>query len=430
MNLKKLRNIALILAIIVLSGSVGYDLGRKKIAVNWEENKPFVSFENQQVPEGRNIDFSLFWDVWSRIEKNYIDKQNMDPREMFYGAIKGMVASLDDPYTVFLPPDENKRSKEDLAGSFGGIGAQLGMKDKRIIVVAPLKGMPAQIAGLLAGDYILEVDGKDTSGWTLPEAVNNIRGPEGTSVVLSIFREGASSAEEITVTRGTIKVPSIETELASAECEKSGQCRLVEVEKCESCSRVARLSLYKFGDKTNGEWEDAIDEIVSYKDQVEKSGGKFSGLIFDLRNNPGGYLQGAVYTAGEFISSGVVVKQQMTNGITDEYSVNRVGRLTDIPLVVIVNNGSASASEIVAGALKAHKRAKLVGTKTFGKGSVQEAQDLSDGAGLHVTTAKWLLPGGESISKNGIEPDFVVENDLKDATSDAQLAKAVELLLN
>jgi carboxyl-terminal processing protease len=434
LNLKKIRNLAVILALVILSGSIGYDFGRRKIAVSWEKRKPYVKIENKLPSESKDIDFSLFWEVWSRIERDYIDKGNIKPQRMVWGAIKGMVASLDDPYTVFLPPEENKRAKEDLAGSFEGIGAQLGMKNKRIVVVAPLKGMPAQIAGLKAGDYIIEVDKKDTTNWTLPEAVNNIRGPRGTKVVLTIIREGGNGKKNIEITRGTIQVPSIESELVSAECggeaEMKTECRLVEVKKCKGCARVAILRLYRFGDRTNGEWEKAVSKVLQMEKEVVGNGNKFAGLIFDLRNNPGGYLQGAVYVASEFIESGVIVRQESTDGTSEEYRVTRKGRLTNIPLVVLVNNGSASASEIVAGAIKDNKRAKLVGVKTFGKGSVQEAQELPGGAGLHVTTAKWLLPSGKWIDKNGIEPDVIIENNAKDQTKDLQMEKAVELLLD
>lgn len=432
MKLRKVRNIVIVLALIILAGSIGYDLGRKKIAVEWGKHKPYVTIENKYPLESRDIDFGLFWEVWGRLEKNYIDRQNLVPQEMVWGAIKGMVAALDDPYTVFLPPEENKRSKEDLAGSFEGIGAQLGIKEKRIMVVAPLKGMPAEEAGLLAGDYILEVDGEDTSGWTLPEAVNNIRGPKGTEVMLTILREGGDGPLEIAIVRGTINVPSIETDLSGAECVEStpSGCRLVEVEECVACPRVAVLRLYRFGDRTNGEWEEAVSEVLRMEDETESGGNEFAGLIFDLRNNPGGYLQGAVYIASEFIAAGDIVKQEMTDGTSEMFRVRRRGRLTEVPLVVLVNNGSASASEIVAGAIKYHKRAELVGSKTFGKGSVQEAQELSGGAGLHVTTAKWLLPNGEWIDENGIEPDVEVENNLDEPERDEQLEKAVELLLN
>lgn len=438
MNLRKIRNLAIVLALILLAGGIGYDIGRKKIAVTWSQYKPYVTIENKTPPPGRDIDFALFWEVWSRLEKDYIDREDLDPQNMVWGGIKGMVASLDDPYTVFLPPEENQRAKEDLAGSFEGIGAQLGMKNKRIIVVAPLKGMPAEEAGLKAGDFIVEVDGQDTSNWTLPEAVNNIRGPKDTQVMLTIFREGESDTLEIAITRGTIQVPSIEIEVGSVQCEDFGElsrargssCQIVEAEECEQCAKAAILRLYRFGDRTNGEWEDSVSKIAAFQAEVEAQGDKFAGMIFDLRNNPGGYLQGAVYVTSEFLDSGVVVQQRMKDGTTETFTVNRDGRLTKVPMVVLVNSGSASASEIVAGALQDHGRAKLVGTKTFGKGSVQTAQELSHGAGLHVTTAKWLLPEGGSIDENGIEPDIIVENGVEDPTQDLQLERAIEELLN
>lgn len=447
MSLSKIRNITLVLALMLLAGGIGYEFGNKKVSISLNKAKSFTIIENREPPEDfENLDFSLFWEVWRRLEKNYIDRSALNSQKMIEGAIKGMVASLDDPYTSFLSPDDNKRAKEDLAGSFEGIGAQLGIKNKRIVVVAPLKGMPAEKAGLKSGDYILEVDGKETNDWTLPEAVNKIRGPKGTEVALSIIRESDVEMREIKIKRNTISVPSVETETGALLCEqieekqteeskekdnkkKTEQCKIVEVKKCPKCPKAAALRLYRFGDGTNEEWEKAVLQITEFINKVKEGKGQFKGVIFDMRDNPGGYLQGAVYVASEFLNSGVVVKQKTTDGLIESYEVNRQGRLTKVPTIVLVNNGSASASEIVAGALKDYKRAKLIGTKTFGKGSIQEAQELPEGAGLHITFAKWLMPNGGSIDKEGIEPDIIVENSNDDVTRDLQMEKAVEELL-
>jgi len=434
--LKGIRNFAIILTLMVVTGTIGYDIGRKKIAVSvTPEKAPYVTIENKYPPEKLDISFDLFWDVWERINRDYIDHTEINKQNLVYGAIKGMVSSVGDPYTVFLPPEEQQRSKEDLAGSFEGIGAQLGMKDGRIIVVAPLKGMPAEDAGLLPGDYIIQVDDKDTTGWTLPEAVSHIRGEGGTIVNLTIIREGADGAQEIPITRGTINVPSIETQLITADCSSSNSnggafCETKTVQDCATCPQIAVLQLSRFGGRTNAEWQEAVDQITGFREQAAAEGKDFQGMILDLRNNPGGFLQSAVYIGSEFIESGTIVQQRDTNGAQEKYNVERVGRLLDIPMIVLINGGSASASEIVAGALRDHNRATLVGVKSFGKGSVQEAQELPGNAGLHVTIAKWFTPNGDSINGNGIEPDVVVEYDRENLKLDEQFAKALELLVN
>jgi len=316
-----------------------------------------------------------------------------------------MVSSLGDPYTVFLTPQQQKETKEELGGQFEGIGAQLGIKDKKIVVVSPLKDTPAEKAGIKPGDWIVKVDGKETANWTLPEAVSKIRGPRGTNVVLTIIHEGEEKPVEVTITRDTILVKSVEWEIKTP--------------------KIAYLKLSRFGDQTSNEWEKAVGEIaLSYQK------GEIKGLVLDLRNNPGGYLSGAVFISGEFLPKGtLVVQQEVSSGARQTYSVDRQGKLLKIPLVVLINKGSASASEIVAGALRDHERAKLVGETSFGKGSIQEAQDLPGGAGLHITTARWLLPKGEWINGTGIKPDYEVKMEEKEKTQDLQLEKAIEVLV-
>ena len=433
--LRGIRNFAIILTLMVVSATVGYDIGRRKIGVSITPRQaPFVKIENKYPPEKLDISFNLFWDVWERINQQYIDRDEINKQNLVYGAIKGMVSAVGDPYTVFLPPDDQQRSKEDLAGSFEGIGAQLGMKEGHIMVVAPLKGMPAEIAGLLPGDYIIEVEAEDTTGWTLPEAVNKIRGEGGTVVTLTIVREGENESLKIPITRGTINVPSIETQLIAADCSNSNSnggdfCETKTVEDCANCAQIAILQLSRFGGHTNGEWQEAVDQIIGFREKAAVEKKNFKGMILDLRNNPGGFLQSAVFISSEFIESGTVVQQKDATGAVEKYDVERAGRLLDIPVVVLINAGSASASEIVAGALRDHKRATLVGVKSFGKGSVQEAQELSENAGLHVTIAKWLTPNGDSINKNGIDPDVVIEYDRENPDLDKQFAKALEVLV-
>jgi len=343
---------------------------------------------------------------------------------MVYGAIAGMVSSLGDPYTVFLPPDQNKEAKDDLSGKFEGIGAQLGVKDKKIVVVAPLRGTPAEKAGLRPSDWIVKVDDKETAGWTLPEAVAKIRGPKGSRVKLTILHKDDTKPVDVSVARDTINVPSVEWEIKKLKI-KDEKLKIIK-EECEDCKQVVYLKLSRFGDQTTAEWNKAVEEISS-KFKVQSS--KLHGLVFDVRNNPGGYLSGSVFIASEFLKDGIIVIQESVSGGKQNYSVDRKGKLTDIPLVVLINKGSASASEIVAGALQVHGRAKLVGETTFGKGSIQEAQELAGGAGIHITTAKWLLPNGKWINGSGIDPDMKVENTEANPDEDFQLEKAMEILV-
>jgi carboxyl-terminal processing protease len=412
---KKVTNILLILSLAIFLFGGGYKLGEYRantIKVGSSTSSPADNVNKQ----AKDIDFSLFWDTWNTLEEKFIDKKKLDHQKMFYGAIKGMVASLEDPYTFFLTDEENQKSKDDLGGKFEGIGAQLGLKNNRIIIVAPLKGSPAEAVGVKAGDYVNKVDGESTQKWTLTQTVSKIRGNKGTKVKLTLERNGKES--EMEIVRQEIKVASVELTYESRQgCKKN-------------CPKIAYLKLNQFGENTNTEWDKAVDEIAG-----EWRNKKIKGMVLDVRDNPGGYLDSAVYLSSDFLPFGkMVVKQESTVSENKEYKVMRIGRLKDIPLTVIVNQGSASASEILAGALRDYKRARLVGEKSFGKGSVQEALDLQDGAGLHVTVAKWILPGGDWINSKGIKPDIAVANTLKEGNTltrsdDQQLEKAIELVL-
>lgn len=414
--MKAVRNGIFALAFLILAFGTGYQTGvRKTLTASPAGNPTNVTVNGKSPPSSVSaVDFSLFWDVWNRLGTHYVDKSVIVPQKMIYGAISGMVSSLDDPYTVFLPPSQNKESKEDLNGKFEGIGAQLGVKDKKIVIIAPLKDSPAQKAGLNAGDWIVKVDGKDAINWTLPEAVSKIRGPKGSTVKLTIVHETASKSADIVVTRDTINV-------ASVEWEEMG-CK--EGDKPTTACKVEYIKLGRFGDQTNEEWDKAVDKVLSASTQ--SSGVK--GLVLDLRNNPGGYLMSSIYVASEFLSDGTVVTQEDASGKKQPFAVDRKGKLLKIPLVVLINKGSASASEIVAGALSDRGRAKLVGETSFGKGSVQEVQELADGAGIHITVAKWLLPSGTWINGKGIEPGVKIENDVARPDEDLQLRKAIEML--
>lgn len=406
MLLNKLTRRLFVLSAAVFLFGLGFKLGEYRASREIVRVDGLKIKNLKEEAETRNLDFAVFWEAWDRLNEKFVDKKRLDPQTMFYGAIRGMVASVEDSYTFFLTPEENQLSKDDLGGRFEGIGAQLGLKNGRIIVIAPLKNSPAEKAGVKAGDAIIKVDGQPTERWTLFEAVSKIRGKQGTTVSITLERNDKEI--DVKITRDEIKVPSVEL--------------LIEGD-------VAILKLIKFGDDTINEWDKAVSRIVKARrlNQVR-------GMVLDMRDNPGGYLDGSVYIAAEFLPQGrLVVKQEYSDGSSEEHTVKRVGRLLDIPMVVLINKGSASASEIVAGAIRDWKRAKLIGEKTFGKGSIQEAVDLQKGAGLHITIAKWVLPKGDWINEKGVEPEIIVENPDDEhntiiRSTDLQLKKAIEEL--
>lgn len=396
---------AKVILIATLTFLLGWQSGRSDIRLQWANYKPTVSIVNREPPKNVNVDFKLFWDTWDLLSKTYIDKKALDPNKLFYGSISGMVSAIGDPYTVFLPPDQQKLTRDDLNGSFEGVGIELGFnKDKRLIVLAPLDDTPAAKAGIKPQDIILKIDDKDTIEMSLPEAVHLIRGPKNSQITLTIYREGEKDSRQVALTRDVIVVKSVKVTFLETPSGK----------------KVAHLKLSKFGERTEGEWKQAVEEIIS---------GSPGALILDVRNNPGGYLEGAVFVLSEFLENGDVVFQENNEGQRQSFKVSRVGRLTKIPLEVLINKGSASASEIVAGALQDRKRAKLIGEKSFGKGTIQEAQDLAEGTGIHITVAKWLTPNGRWVNATqGLDPDLNIESDKEDPTRDLQLDKALELL--
>lgn len=402
-----IRNFSLIVFLLILGGVAGYRLGREGRTLS-----QFITSNNfqREVSSNSQADLDLFWYVWNLLESKYLDSSKIDKQEMIYGAISGMVSALDDPYTVFLAPDQNKVTQEDLSGEFGGVGIQLGYKDGILAVVSPLDNTPAKDAGVKAGDKILEIKDESnnidmtTEKLSLPEAVQIIRGKAGTKVFLTLFRDGVDEAFEVGIERGVITVPTVVYE----NIQKDGK-------------TVSYVQVYRFSESLEEQWFNWLNSISSMQNDPD-----FGGVIMDLRNNPGGYLSGAVFLASEFLSSGVVVEQEYSNGHKEFYNVNRKGKLIDVPLVVLVNEGSASASEILAGALQKHDRAILVGETTFGKGTVQEPQELPGESGLHITVSRWLLPGGMSIDKTGVDPDIKEEDKLDDQGKDLILERALQ----
>ena len=372
------------------------------------ESAKKIQIVRELPPNKSDLDFSLFWKVWDTLEARYFDKTKVDSQEMIYGAIEGMVSALGDPYTVFLPPKDNEVVNEDLSGSFEGVGIQIGFKGKNLAVVAPLSGSPAEKAGVKAGDFIVGIIDKEnkvergTVGISLTEAVKLIRGKAGSKVSLMLAQDGVGEAFTVEITRAKLDIPSVILTYVGENTD------------------IARLQLLKFGGDTNKEWDDKIQLLLSRKDDIK-------GIVLDLRNNPGGYLEGAVDIAGEFLKTGTtVVIEERSGGERNEFKTQKIGRLINAPLAVLVNGGSASAAEILAGALKDKKRAKIVGETTFGKGSIQEPLELNGGSGLHVTIARWLTPGGYWVNGKGLEPDVKIKDNEK-TSGDEQLQAAVKI---
>lgn len=423
----KSQKIRFILA-IVIAALTGYILGITKIDYSIKNFKPDIQFSSKEPPSSTmNLDFSQFWIVLDKLEESYYDKDAIDPQAILNGAISGMVESLDDPYTVYLPPKQNNDFKDGLAGKFEGIGAELGLKDKQIIIVAPLDGSPAKKSGVRAGDAIIKVNDEITFGWTIAQAVDMIRGPKGTKVQLTVVREGEQEPVEINITRDTITINSLTTYTKPIKDIES--VNKTPILNNNLNQKIVYLRLSQFGDTTNSEWLKVSNDVASQLNS-DKS---IKGIVLDLRSNPGGYLTDAVFITSEFVRNGNAVLQEDKNGDQTPFPVSGKGLLYDIPLVVLINKGSASASEIVAGALRDHNRAKLIGETSFGKGTIQTAEDFGGGAGLHVTIAKWLTPKGTWVgngkSGSGLIPDIEVEINKNNPEQDIQLERAIEELV-
>lgn len=332
-------------------------------------------------PQFSEVDFNLFWDVWSRLEDKFVDRSKINRQDLVFGAISGLVRSLKDPHTEFLPPVENKQFQEDIRGTFSGIGAEIGIRKGVLTVIAPLSDSPADRAGIKAGDKILKVDDTFTADLNLDEAVRLIRGPKGTEVRLMIIRNSFDQAKEFKIVRDIIKVKVLTTE--------------------KKPNGIFVLKLNHFTEGAAFEFRKAVQEF--YVTDSKK-------LILDLRNNPGGFLNVSIDIASWFVPAGeVVARERFGDGSEDVYRSSGYKLLQDVPMVILVNEGSASASEIVAGALRDLRGVKLIGTKTFGKGSVQEVQSLPGNSSLKITIAKWLTPKGQEINGTGLEPDIKVE---------------------
>lgn len=357
---------------------------------------------NKEATKPADVDFSPFWVTWNTIDQKYVSKDSIDNQKLVWGAIEGMAKGLGDPYTMFFPPQESKMFQENIRGDFGGVGMEIGIRKDVLIVISPLKNTPAYRAGIKAGDTIIKIDDKVTTDMTTDEAASFIRGEKGTKVKLTMLRKDIDEPLEFEITRDTIIVPILDT-----ETKPSG---------------IFVIRLYNFSNGSADAFRDALREFVLSGNNK---------LILDLRNNPGGYLESAVDMASWFLPIGeVVAREKFGSGEENVFRSKGYDIFKKLSMVILVNEGSASASEILAGALEEHGIAKLVGVKTFGKGSVQELIQITPDTSLKLTIAKWLTPNGKSLSDNGLEPNTKVEMTKKDIdeNKDPQMEKAVEVV--
>lgn len=396
-----------ILAVVIVLGSfwVGVYFGNWR-AKTLAESIPTVYNLNEGKPE--NVDFSLFWKAWKILDEKYVASHpnaSTTPEDRLWGAIQGLAGSYGDPYTVFFPPVESKEFQNEISGNFEGVGMEVGIRDGITTVISPLKGTPAYKAGIKPGDKILKIDDKVTSGMSVDDAVSLIRGKRGTVVRITILGQNDKQPREVSITRDVINIPTLDTEM-----RKDG---------------IYVVRLYNFSAQSTQLFRTAMKEFsTSGSDKI----------IIDLRGNPGGYLDAAVDMASWFVPAGEVVVKESSGKGNDQIftSFGYAGIKKNIKMVILVDGGSASASEILAGALQEHGIAKLVGTKTYGKGSVQELIPFTNTTSIKITIARWLTPKGNSISDQGLTPDYVVNITADDfaKNKDVQFLKAVDLLLN
>ena len=356
----KIMVIALVVVSLALSFGAGCALGTR-------------------TPAGSSQGLGIVEEAWNIIFQDYVDRDELDASQLSQAAVRGMVEALDDPYTVYLDAETYQLSLSSLEGKFEGIGAEVAISDSQLVIIAPIADSPADMAGIKAGDKILEIDGKPTSEMSLVEAVLLVRGPQGTSVRLLILHEGETEPEAIDIVRAEIELTSVRFEMRQD---------------------IAYINITHFSEGTDAELLPALDSITAEA---------ATGIILDLRSNPGGVLTAVVDVAGHFLQEGVVVDIVDNQGNHTDIPVNGEGAIIDLPLVVLVDSYSASGSEVLAGALQDYGRATIAGTRTFGKGSVNVLRQLEDGSGLYITTGRWLTPNGHLIEGEGIAPDYELE---------------------
>ena len=401
---KKYKVVSIFTILLIATFLIGIYLGRNSVNNTKTED---LSIINVNPSASTTIDMAPFWSTWKTLNDNFVytkkGAKEISDQDKLWGAIQGLTASYGDPYTVFMPPEESKSFDSNISGNFEGVGMELAIKDKNLVVISPLKGTPSYNAGVKKGDIILAIDGKSAEGVSVDEAVKLIRGKAGTVVTIKFARDGQKEPIEIKMTRGIIDVPTIDTEIKDD---------------------VFVIRLYNFYATSPEKFKDAVREFIQSKKTK---------LVLDLRGNPGGYLEAAVSMASWYLPLGKTVVRENFGGGKEENVYRSKGYYvfnSNLKMIILVDEGSASASEILAGALQEYKIAKLVGTKTFGKGSVQELIKITPDTSLKVTIAKWFTPNGVSISAEGLTPDYLVkftEQDAKDG-KDPQMDKALELL--
>ncbi len=404
---KKLFYTTIGLMVFIAGMGIGFIAGTNDKSydqLSYEEARDLLDEDLLKSTSDKAADFELFWRVWTLVQQKYVD-QPVDDEALLYGAIAGIVEGIDDPYSLFFTPEDSEKFLSEINGSFEGIGAEVGLKEDQLTIIAPLSGSPAEASGLLAGDRVLAIDGVETAFMSLDDAVNRIRGEGGTNVLLTIERSGEEDFLDIAVTRDRIKISSVEWNLLESEDKK-----------------IVHLQLTHFNSDTPAAFKEAVNEFL-----LEQP----DGIVLDLRNNPGGFLDASIEIASQFIDEGLpVVFEEGSDGVQDVYTATGASPLGGIPLVVLINGGSASAAEILAGALQDYELATLIGTTSFGKGTVQDLQTFEDGSSLKLTVARWLTPKKNLINKIGIYPDYYVDRTAEDYSNevDPQLDNAINYL--
>ncbi|MGA2666578.1 MAG: S41 family peptidase [Patescibacteria group bacterium] len=386
------RNLSIVVLAIVFFFA-GYLVGHKNLIFEKNYTPQII---NTNLDKPANVNFGLFWETWNKVMANYVGSSSA--QDMVYGAIKGMVSSLGDPYSQFMDPTDTKAFNEDLSGQIQGIGAEISQKDNQIVIVAPIAGSPAEKAGLKAGDQIMAIDDHVTTNMSLDDAITKIRGAAGTKVKLLINRSGFSQPQEFTITRDVITIKSVQWEMKG---------------------NIGYIQISQFDTDTSDLIKQATAELAAKNPK---------GIVLDLRDDPGGYLNAAIDVSSLFMNRGVVVQEKSKDGHVEQLKTTLNSVFANTKVVVLINGGSASASEIVAGALRDARGAELVGENSFGKGSVQEIDNLPDGSALKITVAKWLTPDGSTIDKVGLKPDVEIGLTAQDtaAGKDPQLDRALQ----
>ena len=407
---KKILEAAVIAVIVVLLVGAGYWFGYGD-GRNVPKNVVISDVANMQAPSSTNADFSTFWEAWQTINDLYLRNPSTTQQQKVYGAIAGLVGSLGDPYSQFFTPQGNQQFQQDITGDFGGVGIQIDLdENSHLVVVSPLTGTPGANAGLMPKDWITAINGTSTDGMSVNDAVNLIRGPVGSVVTLSIYRNGWAAPKDVKITRETINVPNVLFEMKGD---------------------IAHITLTEFTQDAESEFYNALTNALN---------ANAKGIVLDLRDDPGGYLEVAVDLAGYFLKPNSLVAKEVGRAVPEQdYTSSGDGALANFPMIILVNGGTASAAEILSGALHDDRSVKLVGERTFGKGTVQELEPLTDGSAIKLTVAHWVLPSGRILDHDGLVPDYVVTSTPAAASSttvigtepsgpDPQLDKAIQLL--